>query len=129
MGNTGVILLIIVAIVAVAIIAAVGTRLARRKRSEQLREQFGPEYERAVRQSGGQREAESELRERAKRHEELELRELKPDERAGFERRWTQVQGQFVDDPSDAVRSADRLVVEVMSARGYPVSSSPLGAS
>jgi hypothetical protein len=26
-----------------------------------------------------------------------------------------------VDDPSDAVRNADRLVVEVMAARGYPV--------
>lgn len=121
MGNTTVIILIVVAIVAVAIIATVGTRLATRKRSERLQEQFGPEYERAVRKSGDQRGAESELRERAKRHDELELRELKPAERSEFERRWTQVQGQFVDDPSDAVRSADRLVVEVMSARGYPV--------
>jgi hypothetical protein len=31
------------------------------------------------------------------------------------------VQGEFVDDPNSAVRNADRLVVDVMSARGYPV--------
>ena len=42
-------------------------------------------------------------------------------EREDFERRWSEVQGQFVDDPSNAVRNADLLVVEVMGARGYPV--------
>ena len=31
------------------------------------------------------------------------------------------MQRQFVDDPSNAVRNADLLVVEVMAARGYPV--------
>jgi hypothetical protein len=65
--------------------------------------------------------AESELRDRSKRHEELELRSLDTAEREDFERRWSDVQGQFVDDPSSAVRNADRLVVDVMSARGYPV--------
>lgn len=123
MGNTTLIILIIVAVVAVVAIAAIaiGIPLARRKRSQRLREQFGPEYDRAVERSDNPREAESELRGRAKRHEELELRSLTSDERAGFERRWLDVQGQFVDDPGAAVRGADHLVVEVMSARGYPV--------
>ncbi len=120
MGNIMLIILIIVAVVAIAAVA-VGIPLARRKRSERLREQFGPEYERTVGRSDNQREAESELRGRAKRHKELELRGLSPDERADFERRWKDVQGQFVDDPGAAVRGADHLVVEVMSARGYPV--------
>jgi hypothetical protein len=31
------------------------------------------------------------------------------------------VQAQFVDDPKNAVTRADRLVNEVMQARGYPV--------
>ena len=71
--------------------------------------------------SDSQRAAESELRDRAKRHDELELRTLDSSERADFDRRWTDVQAEFVDDPSTAVRDADGLVVEVMSARGYPV--------
>ena len=51
----------------------------------------------------------------------MELRTLDAAEREDFERRWTNVQGKFVDDPSSAVRNADQLVVDVMSARGYPV--------
>ncbi|WP_060179679.1 hypothetical protein [Streptomyces sp. IMTB 1903] len=33
-----------------------------------------------------------------------------------YRRRWSEVQGRFVDDPQDAVRSADTLVAEVMQA-------------
>jgi type II secretory pathway pseudopilin PulG len=116
--------LIIVIVVAVAIIVALvvaGYQMARRKQTERLRQQYGPEYDRAIDQADSQRAAESELRDRAKRHDELELRTLDSNERADFERRWTDVQAQFVDDPSTAVRNADRLVVDVMSARGYPV--------
>jgi FtsZ-interacting cell division protein ZipA len=116
--------LIIVIVVAVAIIVALvvaGYQMARRKRTERLRQQYGPEYDRAIDEADSQRAAESELRDRAKRHDELELRTLDSNERADFERRWTDVQAQFVDDPSTAVRNADRLVVDVMSARGYPV--------
>ena len=61
------------------------------------------------------------MRSRAKRHEQLELRDLDSSEREDFERRWSDVQGRFVDDPSTAVHDADLLVLEVMSARGYPV--------
>jgi len=113
-----------VIVVAVAIIVALvvaGYQMARRKRTERLRQQYGPEYDRAIDEADSQRAAESELRDRAKRHDELELRTLDSNERADFERRWTDVQAQFVDDPSTAVRNADRLVVDVMSARGYPV--------
>ena len=116
--------LIIVIVVAVAIIVALvvaGYQMARRRRTERLRQQYGPEYDRAIEQADSQRAAESELRDRAKRHDELELRTLDSSERADFERRWSDVQAQFVDDPSTAVRNADRLVVDVMSARGYPV--------
>ena len=116
--------LIIVIVVAVAIIVALvvaGYQMARRRRTERLRQQYGPEYDRAIEGADSQRAAESELQDRAKRHDELELRTLDSSERADFERRWTDVQAQFVDDPSTAVRNADRLVVDVMSARGYPV--------
>jgi hypothetical protein len=120
MSNMTLIILIVVAVVVVVGIV-VGYQIARQKRTAQLRENYGPEYDRALDQAENQREAESELRDRAKRHDKLELRSLDTSERADFERRWSDVQGQFVDDPSNAVRKADLLVVDVMSARGYPV--------
>jgi hypothetical protein len=121
MSNTTLIIVIVVAIVVVAAIAVIGYRLAQQKRTTRLREQYGPEYDRALDQADNQREAEAELRDRSKRHEKLELRSLDASEREDFERRWSDVQRQFVDDPSNAVRNADLLVVEVMAARGYPV--------
>lgn len=39
-----------------------------------------------------------------------------PDDSADFERRWTDVQTRFVDDPREAVQSADNLVAEVMQS-------------
>jgi len=114
--------LIIVIVLAVVLIVIVGYQImARQRRTRQLREQYGPEYDRAVDLADSQHEAESELRGRSKRHEQLELRSLDSSERENFERCWSDIQGQFVDDPSTAVRNADLLVVEVMSARGYPV--------
>lgn len=121
MSNITLIIVIVVAVVVIAAIVVAGYQMARRRRTDQLREQYGPEYDRALDQTESQRAAESELQDRAKRHEDLELRSLDSSERADFERRWTDVQGQFVDDPSAAVRNADLLVVDVMSARGYPV--------
>jgi FtsZ-interacting cell division protein ZipA len=121
MSNITLIIVIVVAVVVVVVIAIVGYQMARKRRTTQLREQYGPEYDRALDQAESQREAESDLRGRAKRHEQLELRSLDSSEREDFKRRWSDVQAQFVDEPSTAVRNADRLVVEVMSARGYPV--------
>jgi FtsZ-interacting cell division protein ZipA len=121
MSTMTLIIVIVVAVVVVVVIGIVGYQMARKRRTTQLHEQYGPEYDRAVDQADSQREAESELRGRSKRHEQLELRSLDSSEREDFERRWSDVQAQFVDDPTTAVRNADRLVVEVMSARGYPV--------
>jgi FtsZ-interacting cell division protein ZipA len=121
MSNITLIIVIVVAVVVVAVIAILGYQMARKRRTTQLRDQYGPEYDRVVDQADSQHEAESELRGRSKRHEQLELRSLDSSEREDFERRWSDVQVQFVDDPSTAVRNADLLVVEVMAARGYPV--------
>ena len=121
MSSVTLIVVIVIAIVVIAAIVVIGHQMARRRQTERLQEQYGPEYDRAIDQAESQREAESELRDRSKRHEQLELRTLDSAERENFERRWSEVQAQFVDDPSSAVRNADRLVVDVMSARGYPV--------
>ena len=113
--------IIVIVVVVVLLLAGGGLVLARRKRSEQLQDQFGPEYERAVEKSDSKNEAERELAERRKRHSELDLRPLDPQTRERFRGDWKQVQGEFVDDPGGAVDKADSLVTTIMRERGYPV--------
>ena len=112
--------LIIAAIVIVALVVA-GFVLMRRRRSEQLRSRFGPEYDRAVEEKGNRGKAEAELAAREKRVGKLDIRPLDPAARRDFMERWNEVQARFVDDPPRAVMFADALIAEVMSARGYPV--------
>ena len=79
--DSTVIVLIIVVVLLVIALGAAGAMLARRRRSENLQEHYGPEYERTVIQTGDRRAAEAQLTEREKRHRELEIRDLKPEER------------------------------------------------
>jgi hypothetical protein len=116
--------LTIVIIVAVVVLALIGMQLfrtAQKRRSEALRERFGPEYDRSVREADDRKAAESELREREKRHRSYELRSFNAAERERFRHRWSAIQREFVDDPPAAVHNADALVTEMMSTRGYPV--------
>jgi hypothetical protein len=112
--------IVIIAIVAIVVIAAVAFLLARKRRTAALRERFGPEYERTVREHGTK--AESMLTQRVKRVEKFRIRELAADERERFVSEWRSVQTRFVDDPNGAVSSADDLVSRLMAARGYPMS-------
>jgi hypothetical protein len=113
---------IIVAIVVIAAAAALGYTAMQRRRSQQLQQRFGPEYERTVEERGGdRREAESELQERFARREQFEVRELDPEARGRYAARWKQAQAHFVDQPAAAIAEADALVMEVMRDRGYPV--------
>jgi hypothetical protein len=111
---------VLVAII-VVLVAVVGVLLARQQRSRRLQEGFGPEYKRTVQRSGDQREAESELLERRKRREELDIRPLEPEARERYRDAWGATQRRFVDDPQAAVGEADELVTGVMRDRGYPV--------
>jgi hypothetical protein len=86
-----------------------------------LQDRFGPEYDRELEKAGGRREAERELAEREKRHDELELRPLSDDARERYIEEWQATQARFVDDPTGAVSEADDLVQRVMRDRGYPV--------
>ena len=111
---------ILVAIAAVIIIGLVWVAL-RRRRSQQLRQRFGPEYDQTLRSEGDVRKAEAVLDARARRVEKLHIRPLAPADAARFDASWRAVQARFVDDPNGAVTEADRLVGEVMAARGYPL--------
>lgn len=111
---------IVIAVVAVIVVLAIVWSALRAKRSRALQESFGREYDRTVEEAGGKRSAERELRERQKRHDELELRPLSPEARDRFVRQWQSTQTRFVDDPKGAVAEADQLVQQVMRERGYP---------
>jgi len=109
----------IAAAVVVVVLLAIWTA-ARKRRRSQLREGFGPEYDRTVEDMGSRRKAESELSDREKRREELDIKPLAPGSRDRFADRWRTIQERFVDDPRAALREAHILVVEVMRERGYP---------
>lgn len=114
--------LTVVAIVVIAVIAIAAILIWRQRRTQFLRERFGPEYDRVVKLEGSQAKAENVLQYRQKRLEKFPLRPIDPSQRAAFTTRWNKVQAHFVDDPAGAVGEADALVNEVMSARGYPMS-------
>jgi hypothetical protein len=114
----------VVIVLVVALLVAIGVAAwlyLQKRRSDGLRQSFGPEYDRARRDHPDQRTAERALEERKERVEQLRIRTLSPDERDRFVERWRSAQAQFVDDPGGATRVADVLVAEVMQARGYPV--------
>jgi hypothetical protein len=112
--------IVIGVIVAIVVLGVVFSAL-RTRRSRSLQDQFGPEYDRTVDKAGGRREAERELAERQKRHDDLELKPLSQDARERYLQQWQVTQGRFVDDPTGAVSEADDLVQRVMRDRGYPV--------
>jgi len=115
------IVLIVIIIALVLVLAVAGIMLARRRRSEKLQEHFGTEYERTVTETGDRKAAETQLTDRERRHRELDIRSLRPEERDDFSKQWESVQQDFVDDPSGALNRADALVVAIMRTRGYPV--------
>jgi hypothetical protein len=112
---------VIIFIVAVLAVVAI-LLITRRRKTEHLKQKFGSEYDRLVHQHGDPQRAETVLAAREKRVSHFELRSLPPTERERYAEQWAFVQKKFVDDPKGAVNEADRLVTEIMNARGYPMS-------
>jgi len=113
-----------VAIIIAVIVVIVGVIVAfylQRRRTDKLRHQFGPEYERSVAESGDRRRAEAQLEKRAERVEKFHLRPLTPEDRARFTEQWDRVQAHFVDAPAGAVAEADQLLGDIMATCGYPM--------
>jgi hypothetical protein len=112
---------ILILVVAVVVIAAIAWSISRKRRRDGLREQFGPEYERTVNERESRRAAESELQDRRERREQLDIRPLTPAAQSRYAADWRNVQGRFVDDPGNAVRGAQSLVLAMLKERGYPM--------
>lgn len=117
MSQTQTILLVFV----VAVVVLGLLYVLRARHSQRLRNRFGPEYTRSVRESGSTRRGEARLSHLEKRVEHFHIHALSPAEGARFGESWRQVQSRFVDEPNRSLAEADRLIAEVMTARGYPV--------
>jgi hypothetical protein len=116
--NTNIIIAVVLVIVVIVgvILAPI---FARRKR---FHDQFGPEYDRTVKTLGNEKKAQTELDERRKHVDTLNIRSLSISERERYLADWTAVQAKFVDQPGQATVEADHLIMEVMKIRDYPVS-------
>ncbi len=111
---------IIVAVV-VVVIGAIVIALLQKRRTEKLRQHFGPEYDRAVADGGNKRVAESRLEERTERVKKFHIHALAAEDRARFTEQWDRVQARFVDAPAGAVAEADQLIGDLMATCGYPM--------
>jgi len=112
------VVLVLVIIAAILIVVA-----ARRRRTKRYHDQFGTEYDHTVQAMGDVKKAQTELDERQKHVKALDIRPLSASERERYLADWTAVQSKFVDDPEQAIVDADRLIIEVMQLRAYPVSN------
>jgi hypothetical protein len=92
----------------------------RRRRTENLRGRFGPEYDRAVEASDDRRNAEQNLLDRARKRDQLDIRPLPEAARARYAEQWRGIQERFIDDPAGSVGAAHALLDQVMAERGYP---------
>jgi hypothetical protein len=117
--STGAIIAIVI-VIALIVVAAVAAAAVTQMRRARMRRQFGPEYDRLVKELGS-KQAGAELSARQRRADELGIRPLSAKQQAGYSDDWTTIQERFVDAPTDAVNAADTLIWDVMRTRGYPV--------
>ena len=121
MDTTNTTVIILAVIVAFIIGGMLGMLMNRRQRTKRLQDKFGSEYERTVSEVGDARQAEHDLEARLDHVRTLDIRPLSADEIQLFTKEWRVTQAEFVDEPMAAMQKSDRLIREVMKAKGYPV--------
>lgn len=113
MSNATLLVIIIAATIVTILLVTFFISRQRREQQERARQEYGPEYERAVDEHGSEREAEQELRERRERiASEIPL--LSEMSRKRYDEWWCRVEQTFVDDPMASLDDADRVVTEIM---------------
>ena len=118
--NSGEIMILVLVGVVILIVIAIWMAM-RRRRTENLRADFGDEYDRTLDAKGDRAAAEADLADRKKRVDALDIRPLTVDERDTFAAEWHEVKAVFVDSPVESVLHADRLLAKMMSTRGFPM--------
>src|SRR5687768_11598777 len=121
MDTTNTITIVVAVIVLLVIGGLLGMAFTRRQRTKRLQERFGLEYDRTLSEVGDRRQAEEELAARLDHVKALEIRPLSADEAERFTSEWQLAQAEFVDEPLASVQKANRLIKNVMNAKGYPV--------
>jgi PAS domain-containing protein len=121
MNTTYVVIGIVLVLVVIAgvILAPI---FARRKSLAQLRDHFGSEYDHTVQTLGDEKKAQTELEERQRYIKALDIHPLSVSEHKRYLADWAAIQSKFVDEPGQAIVDADRLIMEVMQVRSYPIS-------
>src|SRR5688572_19371497 len=95
-STTIVVAAIVVGLILVGLVIAA---LSRGKRHKELKDRFGPEYDRTVSEIGKRSTAEKELDARARRVEKLNVHPLSAADRQRFQELWRTAQAHFVDSP------------------------------
>src|SRR5919112_5408779 len=113
--------IVIFGIVALGVVGLVGMMIIWQDARGGLQQRVGPQYDHQVRARGGKRHGKRRLSDAADRRDRVDIRPLRPAARERYLRRWEAVQTDFVDRPGPALDEADRLVMDVMHDRGYPV--------
>ena len=116
--------LIAAALVLLAVLAMAAVKSARKKRERAaLKERFGPEYDRTLSAHHNTGAAVADLKQRQADHDELNLRDLNDADRELVRTHMAAAQFRFVEDPADAILRTERIMFEVLRAKGYPVAA------
>lgn len=111
---------IAVGVAALLFVVLLLSRGARRSRSAVLREQYGSEYDHAVKNAKNRKHAENDLIARRQEVERYDIRPLTAAEREQYRGEWKRLEMRFLDRPTTAVAEADELVADLMRVQGYP---------
>jgi hypothetical protein len=120
MNSTTTILIVVAVLLILGLL--LGLIFSRQRRSQSYQKKFGPEYNFTVKNMGDAKKAQIEMDERQNHVESLNIRPLTDSENTRYMADWTAVQSKFVDEPGQAIVNADRLIIEVMQIRGFPLS-------
>lgn len=92
----------------------------KRKRQERLRSRYGREYDATI-DAKGERAGLDDLDHRERERADLSLRQVDDATRDDLRERMTELQFRFVEDPSEVMLEAQRVVTDGLRARGFPV--------
>jgi hypothetical protein len=112
---------IAVGVAALLVVVLLLSRGARRSRSAALREEYGSEYDHAVRNAKNRKHAENDLMSRKQEVEQYDIRPLSAAEREQYRGEWKRLETRFLERPTTAVAEADELVADIMRVQGYPL--------
>src|SRR6202021_2671616 len=106
------------AVVVVLVIVVIGLLYIRKRRSAaaELRQKFGTEYDRAVKEHGSERKAEAKLEDREKRVEKLNIRELDALEHERFSKQWASIQSRLAHEIVQRLGKGETTTEELRTA-------------